>query len=243
MRAAYEGVFQHGRFTGRSGTMHKYEGIGSVYWHMVSKLLLAAQECVLEAVDRAEPGERVAKLVGAYRRVRDGLGMHKSPGTFGGVPHEPYSHTPWDAGAQQPGMTGQVKEGILARFGELGVRLRAGELRFDPVLLDPDEFLREPAVWRLHGQVSAAIELPAGSLGFSVCGTPIVLGHGQDAHVLVVLDDGSHVMLEGTSLGKTWTGELLTRSGRITRLEVELPVGAMAKRAPTPAGVPDQAAD
>ncbi len=42
--AAFEDVFHHHAFTGRSGTMYGYEGIGSVYWHMVAKLLLAVQE-------------------------------------------------------------------------------------------------------------------------------------------------------------------------------------------------------
>ncbi|HSV88952.1 MAG TPA: hypothetical protein VLH61_09955, partial [Bacteroidales bacterium] len=37
----YENVFRHRYFTGRSGSFYKYEGIGSIYWHMVSKLLLA----------------------------------------------------------------------------------------------------------------------------------------------------------------------------------------------------------
>ena len=40
----YENVFNHKVYTGRSGNMFAYEGIGSVYWHMVSKLLLAVQE-------------------------------------------------------------------------------------------------------------------------------------------------------------------------------------------------------
>ena len=32
-------LFEHHLFTGRSGGMYAYEGIGSIYWHMVSKLL------------------------------------------------------------------------------------------------------------------------------------------------------------------------------------------------------------
>ena len=35
----YEEVFNHKAFTGRSGTFYGYEGLGSIYWHMVSKLL------------------------------------------------------------------------------------------------------------------------------------------------------------------------------------------------------------
>eukprot|EP01049_Picozoa_sp_SAG25_P021077 SAG25_NODE_7620_length_470_cov_0.991914_1_plen_97_part_10 len=43
----YEKVFSHHSFTGRSGSMFGYEGLGCVYWHMVSKLMLAAQEVAL----------------------------------------------------------------------------------------------------------------------------------------------------------------------------------------------------
>ena len=48
----FESVFHHQRFTGRSGSMYKFEGLGSIYWHMVSKLLLAVQESVLESTRR-----------------------------------------------------------------------------------------------------------------------------------------------------------------------------------------------
>ncbi len=51
VEALYERVFQHHTFTGRSEAMYGYEGIGCIYWHMVSKLLLAVQEQFLQAVD------------------------------------------------------------------------------------------------------------------------------------------------------------------------------------------------
>ena len=47
LEALYEKTFNHQSFTGRSGTFYAYEGLGSIYWHMVSKLLLAAQEISL----------------------------------------------------------------------------------------------------------------------------------------------------------------------------------------------------
>ena len=46
----FEKVFNHKAFTGRSGTFFGYEGLGSIYWHMVSKLQLAAQECCMKAI-------------------------------------------------------------------------------------------------------------------------------------------------------------------------------------------------
>ncbi len=137
LAAVYERVLRHREFTGRSGTMFGYEGLGCVYWHMVAKLLLAVQECVFDAADRQAP--ELASLCGFYRRVRDGLGYRQGVAAYGAFPADPYSHTPAAGGAQQPGMTGQVKEEILTRWGELGLRVRAGRVHFSPVLLDAEE--------------------------------------------------------------------------------------------------------
>jgi hypothetical protein len=104
---------------------------------MVAKLLLAVQERVFEAADQS--AEELPALQHLYRRVRDGLGYRKSVAAYGAFPADPYSHTAGEGGAQQPGMTGQVKEEILTRWGELGLRSRSGKLFIDPVLLDEAE--------------------------------------------------------------------------------------------------------
>ena len=134
---AYERVLAHHAFTGRSGTMFGYEGLGCIYWHMVAKLLLAVQEQVFAAADQQAPA--LPALVAHYRRVRDGLGYRKTAAAYGAFPADPYSHTPGEGGAQQPGMTGQVKEEILTRWGELGLRVRDGRVHLQPVLLDAAE--------------------------------------------------------------------------------------------------------
>ena len=98
---------------------------------------------------------------------RDGLGFAKTPAEFGAFPTDPYSHTPRHAGAQQPGMTGQVKEEILTRLGELGVEVEGGRVRFRPLLLRPGEFLRQAGTYRgfdVSGEAQA-IAVPAGGLG------------------------------------------------------------------------------
>ena len=135
---AYERVLNHHAFTGRSGTMFGYEGLGCIYWHMVAKLLLAVQEQRVRARPTGRRRELPA-LIAYYRRVRDGLGYRKDAAAYGAFPADPYSHTPGEGGAQQPGMTGQVKEEILTRWGELGLRVRDGRVHFDPVLLDAAE--------------------------------------------------------------------------------------------------------
>ena len=141
---AYDRLLQHRAFTGRSGTMFSYEGLGCIYWHMVAKLLLAVQEQVFAALDQQDAA--LPALIAHYRRVRDGLGYRRTAAQYGAFPADPYSHTPGEGGAQQPGMTGQVKEEILTRWGELGLRMRGGLLHFQPVLLDAAELPADGAL-------------------------------------------------------------------------------------------------
>ena len=128
------------------------------------------QETVLRAADSGACPDQVGSLLGFYRRVRGGLGFRKTPREFGAVPFEPYSHTPGDGGARQPGMTGQVKEDLLARLGEVGVRVRGGRSTFDPTLLDPNE-LRADArsvAFTPSARLSAAVSRVASARSASV---------------------------------------------------------------------------
>ena len=58
----FEDVFDHKSFTGRSGTFFGYEGLGSIYWHMVSKLQLAVQETCLRAIKNNESEEIIGAV-------------------------------------------------------------------------------------------------------------------------------------------------------------------------------------
>jgi cellobiose phosphorylase len=50
-------------------------------------------------------------------------------------------------GAQQPGMTGQVKEDILSRMGEFGVAVKDGKITFSSGFFNKTEYLKTPAVF------------------------------------------------------------------------------------------------
>ncbi len=223
--AAYEATFHHSLSMGRAEQMHKYEGIGCVYWHMVSKLLVAVQESAFDALDRAEPQITIDRLRCAYHRVRDGIGFNHAPRDFGGFPFEPYSHSPLHIGAQQPGMTGQAKEGLIARMGELGVRVRAGEIRLDPVLLRRDELVDQPAVWRFIDATGdqRAIELLPGEIGFTVCGTPFVLMVNGTPGVEIRLRDGGEHTSDGLTIPSEYTTEIARRSGRVEVVRAIVP--------------------
>ena len=219
----YEAVFNHKAFTGRSGTMFAFEGLGSIYWHMVAKLLLAAQENFFAALDqRAEPA--VCQRLGEfYYRIRAGIGFNKSPAEYGAFPTDPYSHTPRHVGASQPGMTGQVKEEIITRWGELGLRVAHGVVRFEPALLRPREFAAGGTFRYLDVRGAwQTSDLPASSLAFTCCQVPIVyrLDDTAEPSLTVIHEDGGRQVLREFSLPADVSNEIFRRSGRIRRLEL-----------------------
>ncbi len=225
--SVYETVFDHRAFTGRSGSMYAYEGLGSIYWHMVAKLLLAVQETHAAAEASGAAPEIRSRLAAAYHRVRSGLGFCKTPALYGAFPTDPYSNTPAHAGAQQPGMTGQVKEEILTRLGELGVRVEGGRLGFSPSLLRASEFLPTGDRWRVttvRGE-SLEIELTPGSLAFTVCQIPIVY-HAVDGPAAIrwTRSDGESQCVEGCTLDAELSAQIFSRSGTLRRVDVDVPV-------------------
>ena len=224
--ALFDRLFDHQSFTGRSGTFFGYEGLGCIYWHMVSKLRLA----VLETCQRATLAEADAsprrQLARQYYDIRDGLGEAKTPAVYGAFPVDPYSHTPAQAGARQPGLTGQVKEDILCRFGELGVVVREGQVSFRPRLLRAGEFLAEAATFHYYdvaGQ-ARALRLPAGSLAFTYCQVPIVYRRADRSAVVVWRRDGSRVRSDGLALDAATSRSLFSRAGEVARVEVSMRV-------------------
>jgi len=223
VRALYEEVFNHRAFTGRSGSMFGYEGLGCIYWHMVAKLLLAVQENHDAALAAGAPQTR--RLAEIYSDVRAGLGFNKSPAQYGAFPTDPYSHTPGHSGAQQPGMTGQVKEEILTRFGELGVQVRDGRLGFAPALLRAGEFTSAPTSFAYVGIDGAEgkTPLPAGALAFTCCGVPVIYHLSQGpARLRWRTAAGATAECRGTTLHPEISAEIFRRSGRIALVEVDL---------------------
>jgi hypothetical protein len=220
----FEEVFNHKAFTGRSGTFFGYEGLGSIYWHMVSKLLLATQECCLKAIHDKESDELIGKLLAHYYEIHAGIGAHKSPTLYGAFPTDPYSHTPKGKGAQQPGMTGQVKEDILCRFGELGVVINQGKLSFEPNMLRKEEFLKTPTTFNYINVKGEAkkLGLEIDSLGFTYCQIPIVYKIADKNSLQVGLSNGDSIHVEGSGLDNSITEKVFQRAGEITQITVSI---------------------
>jgi hypothetical protein len=221
----YEEVFNHKAFTGRSGTMFGYEGLGSIYWHMVSKLLLAVQENYQVAFESDANSAVTKSLAEYYYRVREGIGFNKTAQNYGAFPTDPYSHTPKHAGAQQPGMTGQVKEEIITRFAELGLEIHNGALSILPSLLYKREFLAETVDFNyqnLHGE-NKSISVKAGQLAFTYCQVPFVYEKSSitDESVEITYVNGE-TEITGLALSNEVSKVLFSRNGQIEMIKVTL---------------------
>ena len=221
---AFENVFNHKAFTGRSGTFYGYEGLGSIYWHMVSKLQLAVLETCITAIEEDATPKTIGRLLEHYYEINEGIGVHKSPKLYGAFPTDPYSHTPAGKGAQQPGMTGQVKEDILSRFGELGVFVKDGKLTFNPCMLRIDEFLNERKIFKYVNidKENKEIELEPNSLAFTICQIPVVYNVGNEHKVTITMMDGSTNIISGLTVDSEISSKIFKRTNEVMKLEVSI---------------------
>ena len=193
---------------------------------MVAKLLVAVQEAAIEAESADAPSDTIERLVEGYWRVRSGLGFNKSAEEFGAIPLDPYSHTPAHSGAQQPGMTGLVKEELLSRPLEVGVQIEDGQIRFESRFLRSSELLEQPESWQLYdvGLEMGAIQLEAGSLGMTLCQVPVVVSvTSRDPEIEVMLADGTVERHTGLRLDRPTSAKVFARSGEVKQINARLP--------------------
>ena len=220
----YENVFNHKYFTGRSGSFFGYEGLGSIYWHMVSKLALSAQEVCLNSLETSEDESINKQLFNHYTKIKDGLGIHKSPKVYGAFTTDPYSHTPAGRGAQQPGMTGQVKEDILNRFFELGVFVNKGIIEFKPNLLRVEEFVTGRITFKYFDVNSNPQELilEPNSLAFTYCQVPIIYQLSSIEKISISFINSSEITLNELKLSDDISKKIFERTGEISKIVVNV---------------------
>lgn len=221
IKSLFEETFDHQSYTGRSGTFFAFEGLGSIYWHMVSKLLLAVQENIFLAVDRKTSESLIDKLKAHYYDIRAGIGYNKSAAVYGAFPFDPYSHTPAGKGAKQPGMTGQVKEEVITRLAETGIRILEGKISIDETLIDENEFHREVVKWQVTGcnGNKQNITLSAGSFGATFCQTPYIVKKGKEKSVTINFTDSSKESYKGTTVPEKISQTIYRRTGEVQLME------------------------
>ncbi|HSN42804.1 MAG TPA: hypothetical protein VLR88_01965, partial [Propionibacteriaceae bacterium] len=217
----YEETFHHAGFTGRSGSFFAYEGLGSVYWHMVAKLALSVREATERARTEGVDADIVRGLADAYVDIRAGLGFAKDAASYGAFPADPYSHTPAHAGARQPGMTGQVKEDILNRLGELGLRVDEGIISLSPEGIIASAWTTQAGVFAYQDITGRerTVDVGAASFAFTFAQVPFVIGReGQGVTVTGV--DGSEQSSSGLALSSEDSRSIIERDGRIEAVRI-----------------------
>ncbi len=198
----YEELFNHHSFTGRSGSFYKYEGLGSIYWHMVSKLLLSVGEYLKWIEDLEDYSDQYGQIKKYYYDIKEGIGVHKNPDEYGAIPTDPYSHTPSMLGAQQPGMTGQVKEDILSRWMELGLEIKDGEIFISSKTWEKEEFKEN------------------GTLDFTFCGTIFNYRPGKGNYIIITDCEGNEHKMDGSKINKEFSDSIFSRNDEIPRVTV-----------------------
>jgi len=153
---------------------------------------------VQEICIRAKGTELLKPLQECYYDIQKGIGAYKSVQEQGAFPTDPYSHTPSMMGAQQPGLTGQVKEDFIARLIELGVRIENGCLGFDPFLSTES------------------------NVTFTICAVPVEIREGAADCIRVVCSNGEIMEVEGLALDAELSAEIFGRTGSIEQLKVEM---------------------
>ena len=219
----FEEVFEHRQFTGRSGTFFGYEGLGSIYWHMVSKLGLAVSEHFFAAVKSDASEQTIDSLRTHLEAIRAGIGCEKTPLDYGAFPSDPYSHTPENAGVKQPGMTGQVKEDLLARNAEIGIHIENGKVSFRLDLFDREELLVDSGELRIFdvaGELKS-VPIPANGFGFTLCQVPIVYQPGKSNLITVQLTNGESHEIAGMKLDTAISQKIFSRTGEIDKIECQ----------------------
>jgi hypothetical protein len=223
----FESVFNHRQFTGRSGGMYAYEGLGSIYWHMVSKLLLAALENFRNSLEQGSDPVVVGKLADCYFDIRAGIGFNKTPDNYGAFPTDPYSHTPGFAGAKQPGMTGQVKEEVITRLMEMGLSVSGGSILFKPFILRKSEFLSSAdslSYFDIAGN-HQSVELQAGQLGFTYCQIPVIYSLADETSIIITFANGTEKAIAGDTIDAQTSLAIFDKTGEVVKIYVALKPG------------------
>jgi len=124
-------------------------------------------------------------------------------------------------------MTGQVKEEILIRWGELGIEVENGCLRFAPRLLHQSEFFTKPHSFSyvdLQG-TERVWEMPAGTLGFTYCQVPFCYQLADRPGVCLQRYDGTLKDVPSPAIDRSDSNSIFARDGAFSRVTVFVPRG------------------
>jgi hypothetical protein len=119
-------------------------------------------------------------------------------------------------------MTGQVKEDLISRLGEMGVAVEGGRLGFRPHLVSRREFLVEARTFHFYDLDGheCSLHLDPGTLAFTTCQVPVVAHQAGPPRIEITRADGSHCTVKTLSLDSTISAAIFQQTGDVRRLDV-----------------------
>ena len=121
-------------------------------------------------------------------------------------------------------MTGQVKEDLLSRFGELGVFVEEGKVVFKPRLLKTSEFLSESSIFEYIDVNSQKqqLNIKQNQLCFTYCQIPIIYTLSDNKSVEVVFNDDKKIGFSNLSLSQEVSNKMFNRTNEINHINVSI---------------------
>ena len=121
-------------------------------------------------------------------------------------------------------MTGQVKEDVISRFGELGVEVSNGTISFNPEMLRNQEFLTKNETFRYVNLSKENIEIDVNknSLCFTYCQVPIIYTKSSSKKITIDFIDGRSVSIQGNELDIDSSRSLFDRENIIKKINVSI---------------------
>jgi len=119
-------------------------------------------------------------------------------------------------------MTGQVKEDILSRFGELGVFVKNGKLNFNPCLLRKNEFLSEEKAFHYVdvNYNAKTIALYSNSMCFTYCQIPIIYTISDQKRIEIKYNDSTNIKFDTLTMDEPTSQHVFGRTGQINQIIV-----------------------
>jgi hypothetical protein len=121
-------------------------------------------------------------------------------------------------------MTGQVKEDILSRFGELGVLVKNGEIHFNPKMLRKEEFLKKSREFKYVNVLGefTSIALEENMLGYTYCQVPVVYSQSGKESIEVYYNDGLLKKFDSLFLDKETSKSIFERNNSVQSIIVSI---------------------
>ena len=127
-------------------------------------------------------------------------------------------------------MTGQVKEEIITRMGELGCFVDDGKIIFNPILLKKSEFLKKKRKFTFFNFINEKVNmnLQKKQLGFTYSKVPVIYHLSEeDWSIKIYFINGEVQNIIGNKLNKNISAEIFHRNNKVKQILLQCPESSL----------------